>query len=230
MRYLIIGDDNEIKNLTRQVLSPMGKCDYADNGDDGLFMALSGAYDMIMADWRTPKGEIINIIKRYKAEGNGMPFVIVSKENNVTYKVDALEAGADDYICFPLDRREYEARARAILRRYGCSFDEKYVFNEIVYDFTTRKMTVNGEVVVAPGKEGALLECLIRNRNVILNKDQLFNKIWGLESDTMSPVIEVFLSSLRKELDRHGIKKYLRTLKGVGYMWDEKAEEQTDKN
>ena len=123
----------------------------------------------------------------------------------------------------PFYRDELIARVEALLRRYNNTFDGfKLTFKDMVFDISQKKVTINGQMADIIGKSYEILEYLVRNKEIIIPKEQLFNRIWGFDSDTIWSVVEVYVSNLRKVLKQYGYDTYLKTLRNVGYMWSEK--------
>ena len=217
MKFLIIDDNNKSNQGIVDVLGKLGSCDKSYDGVDGLYMAESNVYDLVVLEAILPKKTGFEVIKELRKKSN-CPIMIVSALNTVEKKVEGLRLGADDYVCKPFNNEELLARAEALLRRYSNSFYGKYVNNDIEFDFKSKMLKIKGQFVKLPGRTYDVLECLIRSRNTIVSKDQLYNKIWGA-SDTVMTVVEVYMSKLRKLLAEYGCEGYLETIKNFGYMW-----------
>lgn len=220
MKFLIIDDNNRVNQGIADVLGKLGSCDCAYDGVEGLYMAEAKAYDLIVTELILPKKSGFEIIRELRRKSN-CPILIVSALNTVDKKIEGLRLGADDYLCKPFNKDELAARAEAILRRYNNNFHSKYVNNEMELDYNNKMLKINGDYVKMSGKLYDILECLIRSRNIIVSKDQLFNRIWGLDSDTVITVVEVYVSKLRKLLEGYGCGNYLKTIKNLGYMWSD---------
>ncbi|MDE6275968.1 MAG: response regulator transcription factor [Clostridia bacterium] len=220
MKFLVIDDNNKSNQSIVETLSKLGSCESAYDGIDGLYMAEAKAYDLVVLELILPKKSGIEIIRALRKKSN-CPILIVSALSTVEKRIEGLRAGADDYIVKPFHREEFLARAEAILRRYNDNFYSKYVNDGIELDYNSKMLKINGEYVKTSGKIYDILECLIRSRNIIVSKDQLFNKIWGLDSETVITVIEVYMSKLRKLLESYGCGGYLKTIKNLGYMWSD---------
>ena len=225
MKFLIIDDNNRTNQGLVDILGKLGSCDSAYDGGEGLYMAEAKAYDLVVLELILPKKSGLEIIKELRKKSS-CPILIVSALNSVDKKVEGLKLGADDYICKPFNKDELLARAEAILRRSNNNFYSKYVHEDIEFDYNSKMLKIKGEYVKLPGKTYDVLECLIRSRNTIVSKDQLFNKIWGLDSETVITVVEVYMSKLRKLLAECGCEGYLKTIKNFGYMWSDTAANQ----
>ena len=122
----------------------------------------------------------------------------------------------------PFNRDELLARVEAIIRRTTGNYGDNVLeFKELKMDLSSRTMLINGEEVQLQGKQFDMLEYLLSSKNTIITKDQIFDKIWGFNSETTTNVIEVYASGIRKELKKSGYDKYLKTIRGVGYIWSE---------
>ncbi|MDE6372300.1 MAG: response regulator transcription factor [Clostridia bacterium] len=220
MKFLVIDDNNRMNQGIADILGKLGSCDCAYDGVEGFYMAEAKAYDLIVMELILPKKSGFEIIKELRKKSN-CPILVVSALNSVDKKIESLRMGADDYLSKPFNRDELLARAEAILRRYNNNFYSKYVNNDIELDYNCKMLKIRGEYVKMSGKIYDILECLIRSRNIIVSKDQLFNRIWGLDSETVITVVEVYVSKLRKLLENHGCEGYLKTIKNLGYMWSD---------
>ena len=150
--------------------------------------------------------------------------LILTAKDGLEDKLKGFDNGADDYITKPFERKELLARIEAILRRTNGNYTETNTisFKDLVLDLNNREVKVNGQEVILQGKQFDVLEYLITSKNTIITKDQIFDKIWGFNSETSTNVIEVYASGLRKELKKIGYDKYLKTIRGVGYIWNDK--------
>ncbi len=223
MKFLTIESNKSIADDLARVLSPLGESENAYDGEEGLYMAEVKDYDMIVLDAVLPKLNGFAVLDRIR-KFTLCPVLIVTALDSVEKKVEGLKLGADDYIVCPYNEQELEARAEAVLRRYNNNFSDIYAHDNVKMDFRSKMFSANGEYVKISGKMYDLLEHLIRNRNIIISKEQLFNRIWGFDSETIITVTEVYVSKLRKILDKYGIKHYLCTIKNIGYMWHDKDE------
>lgn len=228
MKFLVIEDNATVNRTIRDSLSKLGDCDHTYDGAQGLYLAQSNTYDLVTLEILLPKKNGIEILQEIRKKNN-CPVIMISAIGAVEKKIEALRAGADDYMVKPFDKEELAARAEAVLRRYNNNFHTKYVHGNIELDFAVKMLKIDGEYIPLSGKLYEILEYLVRSRNIIIPKEQLFNRIWGFDSETVLTVVEVYMSKLRKTLSAHGCSEYLRTIKNVGYMWKENAEEILEK-
>ena len=220
MKFLVIEDNEALNAAIVEILSSMGKSDSAYDGEEGFFMAGTKSYDLIVLDLMLPKMSGLELLKQLR-KTNNCPLLILTAVDDVQKKIEGLKLGADDYMTKPFERDEFLARVEAILRRHNNNFKTNYVCDNIELDFAGKMFKINGQYVKVSGN----LEYLIRNRNIIIPKEQLFNRIWGFDSETIITVTEVYISNLRKLLSKYGESNHLKTVKNVGYMWSEHPEE-----
>lgn len=224
MKFLVIEDNETLNHSIVEILAPMGKSDSAYDGEEGFFMAGTKSYDLIVLDLMLPKMSGLELLKQLR-KTNNCPLLILTALGDVQKKIEGLKLGADDYMTKPFERDEFLARVEAILRRHNNNFKTNYVCDNIELDFAGKMFKINGKYVKVSGKMYDILEYLIRNRNIIIPKEQLFNRIWGFDSETIITVTEVYISNLRKLLAKYGESNHLKTVKNVGYMWCENPED-----
>ena len=147
---------------------------------------------------------------------------MLTAKDSLKDKVKGLSLGADDYLIKPFEREELIARLEALIRRNNDFFTNDILeFKDLKLNIKSRKVEINGKEVNLQKKQFELLEYLIKSKNSIITKEQIFDRIWGFDSYTSTNVIEVYASGLRKELKKFGYDKYIKTLRGVGYMISE---------
>lgn len=220
MKFLVIEDNEALNAAVVDALGQLGDCDSAYDGEYGYLLAANGSYDLIVLDLMLPKMSGMDLLTKLRTNSN-CPLLILTALTDVSHKIEGLKLGADDYMTKPFERDELVARVEAILRRHNNNFKTKYVNGRLELDFAGKILRVDGEDVKLSGKMYDILEYLVRNRNMIISKEQLFNRIWGFDSDTVITVTEVYISNLRKLLEKYGLRDHLRTVKSVGYMWVE---------
>ena len=218
MRILYVEDE---KYLAEAVIHLLKKekiaVDHAADGEEGLELALKPNYDAIVLDIMLPKLSGLEILKIIRERGVKTPVIMLSALNEVEDKISGLELGADDYLAKPFKTAELIARLNALTRRPPLVDAKVLNYEDLKFDLTNR--TLNG--VELTDKEAGIFEMLIKNPGSAITKEQIFDKIWGFNSETTTNVIEVYASGLRKELKKIGYDKYLKTIRGVGYIWSE---------
>lgn len=222
MKILIVEDDKHLNTAICDMLGKIAETEAIYDGEDAMYAVERNIYDLIILDVMLPHVDGFTILEKIRSIGT-CPVIMLTAKDGIANKVKGLKLGADDYMTKPFYRDELIARVEAILRRYNNTFDGfKLTFKDMVFDITQKKVTINGEMVEIIGKSYEILEYLVRNKEIIIPKEQLFNRIWGFDSDTIWSVVEVYVSNLRKVLKQYGYDVYLKTLRNVGYMWSEK--------
>lgn len=222
MKILVVEDDRHLNRAICDMLKNIAETYAIYNGEDALYAVEQNIYDLIILDVMLPNVDGFTILKKAREVGT-VPVIMLTAKDSVADKVKGLKLGADDYMTKPFYRDELIARVNALLRRYNNSFDGfQVVFKDLKFDLSQKKVSINDEVLELTGKSYDILEYLVRNRDIIITKEQLFNRIWGFESETIWSVVEVYVSNIRKLLKKYDYHIYLKTLRNVGYMWSEK--------
>lgn len=222
MKILIVEDDKILARTIEQCLAEKYDIDKAYDGEEGVLYAKQGIYDAIILDLMMPIMNGYDVLTKIRADKIYTPVLILTAKDEIKDKVKGFKLGADDYLVKPFNREELIARVEAIIRRTNGNYNENIIeFKDLSLDFSNRKITIEGEELILQGKQFDVLEYLITSKNTIITKEQIFDKIWGFNSDTTTNVIEVYASGLRKELKKFGYDKYFKTIRGVGYIWSE---------
>lgn len=160
------------------------------------------------------------VLERLRADGMDTPVLMLTAKNARDDRVRGLQLGADDYLAKPFDRDELVLRVEAIIRRsMGVRTLDAFGFRGLTLDPNTRRAAVDGAPVVLKGKQYDVLEYLVSHEGQLVSKTQLFDRVWGFMNDTSSNVVEVYVSALRKVLKGHGYDRFLKTIRGAGYVW-----------
>ncbi|MCI5939183.1 MAG: response regulator transcription factor [Bacilli bacterium] len=222
MKILVIEDDKHLNKAICEMLNNIAETSSIYDGEQAMYAAEQNIYDLIILDVMLPNVDGFTILKKIRQTSN-VPVIMLTAKDSIQDKVNGLKLGADDYMTKPFYRNELIARVNALLRRYNNNFmDMKIVFKDMVFDLSQKTVSINGEKLEISGKSYDILEYLVRNKEMIITKEQLFNRIWGFESETIWSVVEVYVSNLRKLLKKYNYHAYLKTLRNVGYMWSEK--------
>lgn len=222
MKILIIEDDKILSNTIKQCLEGKFDVEQAFDGYDGYMFAKGNIYDAIILDLMMPEMNGYEVLSKLRNNQVLTPVLILTAKDSVGDKVKGLNLGADDYLVKPFEREELIARLEALIRRNNSFFSNDILeFKELKLNAKARKVEINGKDVALQGKQFDLLEYLLKSKDTIITKEQIFDRIWGFNSDTSTNVIEVYASGLRKELKKYGYDKYIKTLRGVGYILSE---------
>ncbi|MCC9916977.1 response regulator transcription factor [Streptococcus agalactiae] len=197
--------------------------DFADvmqifDGEEGLYEAESGVYDLILLDLMLPEKNGFQVLKELREKGITTPVLIMTAKESIDDKGQGFDLGADDYLTKPFYLEELKMRIQALLKRSGKFNDNSLIYGNIRVDMSTNSTFVNQTEVELLGKEFDLLVYFLQNQNVILPKSQIFDRIWGFDSDTTISVVEVYVSKVRKKLKGTLFSENLQTLRSVGYI------------
>ncbi len=224
MKVLIIEDDKILSNTVKQCIEKKFSVEQAFDGEEGILYARQNIYDVIILDLMLPILDGYEVLDSLRKEKIYTPVLILTAKDGVQNKVRGFNLGADDYLVKPFDREELIARLESMVRRTnGTYVNDTIEFKELKLNLQTRQATVNDIALNLQGKQFDVLEYLINYKNTIITKDQIFDKIWGFNSDTTTNVVEVYTSGLRKELKKVGYEEYLKTIRGVGYIWSDNS-------
>jgi DNA-binding response OmpR family regulator len=223
MRILVVEDDLPLRRIISTILKEdQYEVDQAENGEDGYFMASSTEYDLITLDIMLPKMDGFTLIRQLRSEGVQTPTLFLSAKDRIEDRVKGLDFGADDYIVKPFATEELLARVRSLLRRAGkTGLEGKIAYGPILLDTNQHEGFIQQEVLKLTIKEYELLFYLIQNKEQILTRDQIFQRVWGIESETTDAIVELYIHYLRKKLAPFGYEQLIRTVRGVGYMLKE---------
>lgn len=227
-RILIIEDDPVIAEVERDYLQASGyAADIAANGDEGLRRALSEPYDLLVLDLMLPGVDGYEICKQVR-EAKDIPILMVSAKKEDIDKIRGLGLGADDYVSKPFSVGELMARIKAHLTRYERLTNQSRPADKdelrirgLYIDKMSRKVSVNGEELALTGKEYDLLLFMAMHPNRVFSKDDLFERIWGMDSLGDLASVTVYISKLREKIERDPSKpQYIETIWGVGYRFN----------
>ncbi len=219
MRILVVEDEVHLAEALAHLLKKNKyTADSVYNGEDGLDYALSNIYDVIILDLMLPKLDGITVIKELRRRGNDTPVIMLTAKSEISDKVKGLDSGADDYLAKPFNTDELLARVRALGRRRGeVAPTNALKFADTELDTAALNLKCNGKEINLTLKESELLEYLIRNKNAVLSKDMIIEKLWGFDSEAESNHVEVYISFLRKKLKYVGSSVQIVTIRGIGY-------------
>lgn len=219
MKALIVEDDKILSDTVKQCIEHKFNTEQAYDGYEGYMFAKENIYDVIILDLMMPEMNGYEVLSMLRNHGILTPVLILTAKDSVNDKVKGLNGGADDYLVKPFEREELLARLDALIRRSnGFFLDNTIQFKDLKLNPENRRAFIGDQEINLQGKQFDFLEYLINSKNAIITKEQIFDKIWGFDSDTSTNVIEVYASGLRKELKKYGYDKYIKTLRGVGYI------------
>ncbi|MCM3727998.1 response regulator transcription factor [Neobacillus cucumis] len=222
MRLLVVEDNLSLLESIVQLLSDEFVVDQAANGEDALFLAMQNIHDVIVLDVMIPEINGFEVLQTIRKEGLKIPVLFLTARDSLEDRVKGLDFGGDDYLVKPFQAAELKARIRALLRRSGSlTTDQTIKYRGIELLGKERDILVDGETIKLTAKQYELLEYLIQNKGAILTKEQIYDRVWGFDSDTTVAIVEVFMHHLRKKLEPFGYHADIKTIRGVGYMMNE---------
>lgn len=218
IKILLIEDDLSLSNSVFYFLDDFADVMQIFDGEEGLYEAESGVYDLILLDLMLPEKNGFQVLKELREKGITTPVLIMTAKESIDDKGQGFDLGADDYLTKPFYLEELKMRIQALLKRSGKFNDNSLIYGDIRVDMSTNSTFVNQTEVELLGKEFDLLVYFLQNQNVILPKSQIFDRIWGFDSDTTISVVEVYVSKVRKKLKGTLFSENLQTLRSVGYI------------
>lgn len=219
MKVLIVEDDTILSDTIKQCICKIYDVDQAYDGYEGYMMSKEGIYDIIVLDLMLPEMSGYEVLKKLRTNKIYTPVLILTAKDGIEDKLKGFNYGADDYLVKPFEREELIARLSAIIRRATGKYKENTLeFKELKLDLNSRKAFLKDNEVILQGKQFDILEYLINSKGTIITKEQIFERIWGFDSETTANVVEVYASGLRKILKEYRYDKYIKTIRGVGYI------------
>ncbi|MBW5470574.1 response regulator [Brevibacillus formosus] len=218
MLILAVEDEKALLQTIAGVLTDEGyQVDTAERGDDGLLLAERGIYDLLVLDIMMPGMDGLSLVRTLRAKGIMTPVLFLTAKDSVESRVEGLDAGADDYLVKPFAAEELTARVRALLRRQGKQNPE----GELAYGPLSLKINeydgfVDDEPMKLTTKEYELLKYFLQNREQILTRQQIFDRVWGIDSEANYGVVDLYVHYLRKKLGAY--EGFIRTIRNVGYI------------
>ncbi len=223
MRLLGLEGDEKLAKILSGALSDLGDVDLALSGEAALQDVEKTYFGLIVLDLMLGKLSGMDVLRDVRRM-HLMPIIVLSALSDIDKKIDCFRLGADDYMTKPFVREELMARVEACLRRTGGNFSStSYKFKNMKVNYVNKMVTVDGNYVPMNRKTYEILELLVRNKEIIMVKQQIFDRIWGYYSTTGPSVIEINVFRLRKILAEFGLDAHLKTIKSTGYMWTEKV-------
>lgn len=159
------------------------------------------------------------VLEAMRNQGIMTPVLMLTAKDGISDKVKGFKAGADDYLVKPFHRDELLVRLQALVRRSNNQVkNNTLTFVDLLLNLTNKQASISGEQIQLNGRQFDVLEFLVKNQGTIVTKEQLFDRVWGFDSETAQNVVEVYVSHVRKKLKPFGYDEYFRTFRGLGYM------------
>lgn len=219
MRILLVEDEKYTAKAVAEILRKNNyTTDTVHDGADGLEYALTNLYDIIILDIMLPKKDGLTILQEIRSTGISTPVILLTAKGQVEDKVKGLDLGADDYLAKPFHPDELLARLRALQRRKpGLNNKGVITYGDIQFSPHTLVLKCGNNEIVLKLKEAQLLELLLENRNMIVSKNTIIEKIWGYDAEAEDNNVETHISRLRKQLSQVESQIIIRTIRGAGY-------------
>ena len=219
MRVLVIEDERRLaENVARSLKENAAwVVDIAVDGENGLHLAESVAYDLIVLDLMLPKLDGLELLRRYRKLGNKTPVLVLTARDEKQSVVTLLNAGADDYLAKPFDLGEFLARAKALVRRAKGQPTPMLVVGDLEVNTIERSVRRKGRDITLTPMEYRVLEYLAHRPRAVVSKTELLEHLYDYNWEKFSNVIEVYISGLRRKIDDNAPVKLIHTLRGQGY-------------
>jgi DNA-binding response OmpR family regulator len=219
MKVLLVEDNEKMSRFIEQGLSEQGySVDVAETGLDGESRGAAEPYDLIVLDVMLPDEDGMQVCRKLRGKQVETPILMLTALSTTADKVAGLDAGADDYLTKPFEFVELLARVRALMRRGQAQEATTLRFEDIELDLLTRRAKRSGQAIRLTAKEFSLLEYFVRHPNRILTRTEISEHVWDMNFDHESNVIDVYVSMLRRKIDKMFEKRLIHTVIGSGYM------------
>lgn len=219
MKILIVEDERTLSDTIKQCIYKKFDTEQAYDGYEAYMMAKENIYDAIILDLMLPEMSGYDVLLKLRENKVLTPVLILTAKDTLNDKIKGFNYGADDYLVKPFEREELLVRLEAIIRRTNGAYKQDIIeFKDLKLNIKNRRAFIKEEELILQGKQFDILEYLINSKGTIITKEQIFDKIWGFDSFTTTNVVEVYASGLRKTLKQYGYDKYIKTIRGVGYM------------
>jgi DNA-binding response OmpR family regulator len=217
-RVLIVEDQKRLLTSLRRGLEEEGyEVAGAASGEEGYYLATTQPVDVLILDLMLPGRDGFQVLHDLRAHGFGKPVLILTSRDAVEDRVRGLDGGADDHLVKPFAFAELVARLRVLLRRNLADRELVLRADDLELDLVARRVVRGGEELGLSNREFELLEYLLRHRNAVVTRDMIARDVWREPDGVLTNVIDVYVNSLRKKVERPGRRQLLHTVRGVGY-------------
>lgn len=226
MRVLIVEDETRLAENLAATLRETALCavDITLDGEEGLFMAQSSSYDLLVLDLMLPKLSGLQLLKKYREDGTRTPVLVLTARDEKEIVIRLLNAGADDYLTKPCDLGEFVARCKALIRRGLGEHSSTLQIGPLTLNSTTRTVYVNGAPITLTAMEYRVIEYLAHRRGALISKTELLEHLYDYNWEKFGNVIEVYISGLRRKIDGNAGEKLIHTVRGLGYALRSESE------
>lgn len=226
IKLLVVEDDYALNDTVKETIAELGEVVQVHDGDEGWFEIESGVYDAVVLDVMLPGQDGFTILKKAKEQFPNLPILMLTAKGEIADKMQGFDLGADEYITKPFYKEELLARLKTLLRHTGVlGQDGALEVGNVQIYVDQHKVLVDDTEVSLQGREFGLLVYLVQHVGQIVTKDQIFDRLWGFDSDTSLTVVEVYMSNLRKNLRQAEAQVNIKTLRNVGYTLNATTED-----
>ena len=219
MRLLVVEDEKDMNRIIVKKLETDGySVDYCYDGESAVDYLMTEEYDGVILDIMIPKLDGFEVLKKVRRAGIQIPALYLSARDQTSDIVNGLDIGADDYMVKPFVFAELLARIRVMMRNTIDIHENVYRCGDLVVDCNTHVVNRNNIEIALSPKEFAILVYLIRNKNIVLTREQIESNIWRFDYNGSSNVVDVYIRYLRKKIDENYEYKMIQTIRGAGYM------------
>jgi two-component system response regulator MprA len=219
---LVVDDDPRITDLLRRMLAYEGySVTVAASGDESLKRTLERAPDLIILDMLLPTLDGLEVVRRLRSTGDQVAILMLTAREAIADRVRGLETGADDYLIKPFAHEELLARVRALLRRKQVERYEVLHYADVELDTGTRTAYRRAREIALHQTEYELLSLFLRRPRQVLTRNIILDRVWGIDFDGSSNVLEVYIGYLRTKLEAEGEPRLIHTVRGIGYVFKE---------
>lgn len=224
MKILVIEDDIKIASFIKKGLSESGFIvDVANDGETGLYLGQTGRFDAAVIDVMLPIIDGLTIIENLRKENINMPVLILSAKRSLNDRIKGFQKGGDDYLIKPFAFSELLVRIQALLKRaHGSNNTSSLQIDSLTMNLLNREVLRDNEKIDLQPREFALLEYFMRNPGQVIPKTLILEKIWDYNFDPQTNVVDVLVCRLRSKIDKNFEKKLIKTIRGVGYVLEDK--------
>ena len=219
MRTLVVEDEKHLNRMISEAILDEGySVDSCFNALEALELCECAQYDVIVLDIMMPKMDGFEFVRRIRENGCKTPVVYLTSRDSVSDKVRGLESGGDYYMVKPFDFRELIAVIHVMARKSGDNHSNVYELADLRVDISAKQVTRGGKLIELTAKEYSLLEYMIRNKGMVLSREQIENNLWNYRYEGGSNVVNVYIGYLRKKVDDGFDKKLIHTVWGIGWV------------
>ncbi len=221
MRVLVVEDQLDIAEAVRTILErEKFAVTLAFDGDAGYEALVNDEFDVVVLDLVLPKRDGFAVCRAARAAGVQTPVIMLTARDAIVDRVRGLDAGADDYLAKPFAAEELAARIRALVRRGAAPVQSRITLGGVVVDRDARQVAVGGRRIDVAATEFRLIEYLALNAGIACTRESILARVWGIDFDGSSNIVDVYVSAIRRKLEKAGARDPIATVRGLGYRFE----------